>query len=349
MKSLSRINRRRFLKGTAAVTAAAGIGAPSIVRAADRELRILTWEGYAGPEWLDKFKSDTGATVNIVYAGSADEMFAKMQGSQAADFDLVSFDTSLFPRYIDAKLIQPMDPSKIPNIKNIAPEFADVKAVMRGDERYGLPFAWGSLPLVYDTSAFPTAPESWEVMWDEQYAQQMLWMDDANNSITLGALIVGAANPYQLTDDDFAKIKEKLIAQKKLSLSYYAGFDDGVNLFAQNGIKLMFSMGEPQVPALVKKGIPAALTIPKEKAVGWLDCWELSAGAKDVDLAYAWMNSCMESAVGEILTVKNGYGNTTNVDVNKAAGMTYGDKLSWLETAENYEKRVAVWNEIKAS
>ncbi|MBM3520418.1 MAG: extracellular solute-binding protein [Alphaproteobacteria bacterium] len=151
MKSLSQINRRHFLKGTAAA-AAASIAAPAIVRAADRELRILTWEGYAGPEWLDKFKSDTGATVNIVYAGSADEMFAKMQGSQAADFDIVSFDTSLFPRYIDAKLIQPMDPSKIPNIKNIASEFAGVEAVMRGDDRYGLPFAWGSLPLVYDTA-----------------------------------------------------------------------------------------------------------------------------------------------------------------------------------------------------
>ena len=117
MKNLPQINRRHFLMGTAAATAAAGIGAPAIVRAADRELRILTWEGYAEPEWLDKFKADTGATVNIVYAGSADEMFAKMQGSQGADFDLVSFDTSLFPRYIDAKLIQPIDPSKIPNMQ----------------------------------------------------------------------------------------------------------------------------------------------------------------------------------------------------------------------------------------
>ena len=75
-------------------------------------------------------------------------------------------------------------------------------------------------------------------------------MDDANNSITLGALIVGVANPYKLTDEDFAKVKAKLIEQKKLLLSYYAGFDDGVNLFAQNGIKLMYSMGEPQVPGL---------------------------------------------------------------------------------------------------
>jgi putative spermidine/putrescine transport system substrate-binding protein/spermidine/putrescine transport system substrate-binding protein len=339
----AKITRRAVLTGTAALLAA-----PAIVRAQARELRILTWEGYAEPEWLDKFKSDTGATVNVVYSGSADEMFAKMQGSQGADFDLVSFDTSLFPRYVEAKIIQPFDTAKIPNLKNLGPEFQAVKAVMRGEERYGVPFAWGSLPLVYDTAEFATPPESWEVMWDQKYAQQMLWQDDANNSITLGALIVGAANPYQLTDDDFAKIKAKLIEQKKLLLSYYAGFDDGVNLFAQNGIKLMYSMGEPQVPALNKKGVKAALAIPKEKAVGWLDCWELSAGVKDKDLAHAWINACLDPAVGKALTEKHNYGNTTNTDINKTAGLTYGDRLSWLETAENYEKRVAVWNEIKA-
>jgi spermidine/putrescine-binding protein len=342
------LDRRKFLIGTA-VLASASVASPAVLRAADKELRILTWEGYAEPEWLDPFKQATGATVNIVYSGSADEMFAKMQGSQGADFDLVSFDTSLFPRYVDAKLIQPFDMSKIPNFGNLAPEFQAVEAVMRGDARYGIPFAWGSLPLVYDATEFPTAPESWEVMWDPKYAQQMLWQDDANNSITLGALIVGVANPYKLTDEDFEKVKAKLIEQKKLLLSYYAGFDDGVNLFAQNGIKLMYSMGEPQVPALKKKGVNAALTIPKERAVGWLDCWELSAGVKDTDLAHAWINACLEKSTGKVLTEKLGYGNTTNLEVNKTAGLTYGDRLSWLETAENYEKRVATWNEIKAA
>ncbi len=347
MISMKTIDRRRFLVSSAALAGAA-VAAPAVLRAQTRELRILTWEGYAEPEWLEPFKQSTGATVNVVYSGSADEMFAKMQGSQGADFDLVSFDTSLFPRYVNAKLIQPFDTSKIPNLANLAPEFQSVAAVMQGQDRYGIPFAWGSLPLVYDADAFPTPPESWEVMWDPQYAQQMLWQDDANNSITLGALIVGAANPYQLTDDDFAKIKAKLIEQKKLLLSYYAGFDDGVNLFAQNGIKLMYSMGEPQVPALKKKGINAALTIPKERAVGWLDCWELSAGVKDKELAHAWINACLDQAVGKVLTEKLNYGNTTNLEVNKSAGLTYGDRLSWLETAENYEKRVATWNEIKA-
>ena len=72
--------------------------------------------------------------------------------------------------------------------------------------------------------------------------------------------------PINLTDEEFEKVKEKLIEQKKLLLSYYAGFDDGVNIFAQNGIKLMFSMGEPQVPALEEEGRQCGAHHPEGEA-----------------------------------------------------------------------------------
>ncbi|WP_119274535.1 extracellular solute-binding protein [Taklimakanibacter deserti] len=341
------LTRRDFMAVAGAT--AATLAAPSILRAQDKALRILTWEGYAEPDWVEPFKQATGASVNIVYTGSVDEMFAKMQGSKGADFDVVAFDTSSFARYIDGDLIQPLDMAKIANAQHIVPSFQKVEPIMRGDKHYGVPFAWGSLPLVYDTEAFPSAPESWAVMWDEQYVQQMIALDDANNSVVLAALVLGLKDPYKLSDDEFNQVKEKLIAQKKLLLTYYAGFDDGVNIFAQNKIKLMFSMGEPQVPALQAKGVKAALTIPKEGAIGWLDCWVVSAGAKDVDLAHQWINACLDKKVGNILTTKKSYGNTTDDAANKKAGMTYGDRLSWLLTPENFEKRVALWNEVKAS
>lgn len=342
------LDRRKFLAGS---TAAAGfmLAAPSVLRAQAGELRVLTWEGYAAPEWLEPFKQATGANVNVVYVGSADEMFAKMQGSNGADFDVVSFDTSIFARYIEANLLAPLDMSKLLNAANLAPEFRNVPAIMRGDKVFGVPFGWGSLPLIYDKAAFPTAPDSWEVMWDPQYAQQMIAQDDANNSVTLGAIVLGIKDPFNLTDEQFEAVKQKLIEQKQLLLTYYAGFDDGVNIFSQSGVKLMYSMGEPQVAALKAKGVDAALAIPKEGAIGWLDCWSMSAGAKNTDLAHQWINACLDKSVGKVLTEKSGYGNTTNVEVNQAAGMTYGDRLVWLLTAENYEKRVQIWNEVKAS
>ena len=341
------INRRQALTGAAAVVAA-----PLVIRkawAASRSLRIMCWEGYAEPEWLDPFKKQYDADVSVSYAGSVDEMFAKMQGSKGADFDLISVDTSGFDRYIKAELIRPLDMAKIPNAANLSPAFQKVPPTMRGDTHYGVPFAWGSLPLVYDKAQFDAAPDSWEVMWDPANAQKLIALDDANNSITLGAMVLGIKEPFNLSDAQFDQVKEKLIAQKKLLLTYFAGFDEGVNIFAQSKIKAMFSMGEPQVASLKEKGVDAAMTIPKEGAIGWLDCWEMSAGAADTDLAYAWINACLDKKVGTILSDDKSYGNTTNEEANVRNGFTYADKLTFLLTPENFDKRVQVWNEVKAA
>jgi spermidine/putrescine-binding protein len=317
---------------------------------ASGELRILTWEGYADPAWVKPFEAAHGVTTSIVYVGSVDEMFAKMRGSKGQDYDVVAFDTSTFKRYESANLIAPIDPTKVPNLSRLAPAFQNVAPVMLNGKRYGVPFAWGSLPLVYDRKAFPKgAPDSWTIFWDPNYAQQLIALDDANNWIVTTALVLGYKDPFNLTDAQFAAIKQKLIEAKKLLLTYYAGFDDGVNIFAQGGVKAMFSMGEPQVPALRKKGIDAALTIPKEGAVGWLDCWTISAGARNSDLAHAWINAVLAPGVGAILGEREGYGNTVDQEINKKVGLTYADKLVFLQTPENFAKRVALWNDVKAA
>ena len=342
------ITRRAFAAGAAALPLAAATGRTA--RAATGELRILTWEGYAEPDWVKPFEAAHNVKTTIAYVGSVDEMFAKMQGSKGVDYDVVAFDTSTFKRYIDANLIQPVDPAKVPNLDRLAPAFREVPAVLRGDKRYGVPFAWGSLPLVYDKKAFPDGPPpSWDIFWDPKYAQQMIALDDANNWIVTAALVLGIKDPFNLTDAQFAAVKDKLIAAKKLLLTYYAGFDDGVSIFAQGGVKVMFSMGEPQVPSLKKKGIDAALTIPKEGAVGWLDCWTISAGARDPALAHAWLNAVLAPGVGTILGDREGYGNTVDQAENEKVGLTYADKLVFLQTPESFDKRVALWNEVKAA
>jgi putative spermidine/putrescine transport system substrate-binding protein/spermidine/putrescine transport system substrate-binding protein len=346
--SRTRITRRQFGKlGLAA--AAASVTAPRIVRAAG-PLRVLTWEGYADDPWVARFEEMTGAKANVAYTGSVDEMFARMQGSQGADADVLAFDTGSFKRYVEQKLIQPVDAAKLPNRKNLDPAFQEVPAIVFDGQTYGAPFAWGSLPLIYDQAAFPDGPpDSWGVMWDEANAQQMIVLDDANNNVVNTAIYLGYEDKFNLSDEQFAAIKAKLIEQKKLVLTYYAGFEDGVNIFAQGGVKLMFSMGEPQVGMLKERGIDAAMTIPKEGAVGWLDCWVMSVGAQDRDLAHAWIDLMLQKEVGTYITAKAGYANTTDVEANNKAGFDYADKLTILEAPENFQKRTELWNEVKAA
>jgi putative spermidine/putrescine transport system substrate-binding protein/spermidine/putrescine transport system substrate-binding protein len=340
------LNRRQAL-----AAGAAALAMPFIARSAfaARELRIFTWEGYGEPQWVGPFEEKTGAKAKIAYTLSVDEMFAKMQASKGGDYDVIAFDTSMFKRYIDDGLVQPIDVGRIPNAANLVPAFQHVAPIRRGDKQYGMPFAWGSIPLIYDKGTFPAAPESWEVMWDPQYSQQMIALDDTNNYLVTVAIALGIKDPFNWTDSDFDLVKKKAIEQKALLLTYYNGNDGGVDIFASSGIKLMLSAGEPQLPALVKRGVNAGLTIPKEGAIGWLDNWTITAGATDLDLAHAWIDVCLDKSVGAALSDKAHYGNVTDQAANERNGYTYGDRLVWLQSPEDWNRRVKLWNEIKAS
>src|SRR5581483_1650658 len=174
------ISRRQFNQGMAAAAAVAStlVAAPRLARAA-ADLRILTWEGYADDTWKKPFEAAHGVTCNVSYVGSVDEMFAKMQRSKGADYDVVAFDTSSFKRYLEQNLIHEIEFSKLPHVANLPAAFQNVAPTMKDGKHYGIPFAWGSLPLIYDKKAFPNgAPDSWNVMWDPQYAQQMIALDD---------------------------------------------------------------------------------------------------------------------------------------------------------------------------
>ena len=312
---------------------------------AAQEVRLFSFEGYAEPEWVEPFTAETGCEVSVAYTGSVDEMFAKMVGSDGADYDLISIDTSIIQRYLDQGLIIPFDMSKVPNTANLLPSFSAVAEVMSGGETYGVAIAWGSLGLIYDKAAFPNGVDSWGALWSSDNAGHVLALDDANNNVTNAAIILGLDDPFNLSDADFDAVKQKLIEQKQYLISYYAGFEEGVNMWDSSEATLMFSMGEFQTVELANRGYDVVYSIPKEGGIGWLDTWALSKGVKDSECAHQWVNHYLNGHTGPTMTEKNGYGNTTD----ESPGLDYADKLVWLRPVENFDRRVKVWNEVKAA
>ncbi len=331
--------RSREWKLAAALVLAAG------TQASAQEVRLFSFEGYSEPEWVEPFTAATGCEVSVAYTGSVDEMFAKMVGSDGADYDLVSIDTSIVQRYLDQGLIIPFDMSQVPNTSNLLPAFGSVAEVMSGGETYGVPIAWGSLGLIYDSEAFPDGVGSWEALWSPENAGHVLALDDANNNVTNAAIVLGIEDPFNLSDADFEAVKMKLIEQKQYLISYYAGFEEGVNIWDSSEATLMFSMGEFQAVALANRGYDVVYSIPDEGGIGWLDTWALSKGVQDSACAHQWVNHYLDGVTGPAMTAKNGYGNTTN----ESPGLDYADRLVWLRPVEDFDRRVSVWNEVKAA
>lgn len=339
---------RRWLM--AAMFAAAGMTwLPQAGRAAARELRILAWDGYADKDWIAEFDKQYDADVKVVFAQTDDEIWSKIKGSDGRDFDLFAVNTAELQRYIDAGLATPHDLTKLPNHKDALPQFADltkVGGVSRDGKIYGIPFAFDSIGLIYDTTKVNPPPTSMEILWDPKYKGKILAYDASAHNFSFAALAAGIKTPFNLTDAQFADLKTKLIDLQKNVLSYYQSSDEALKIYQDNDVALIFAnFGQQQIKQMLAAGAPVKYIVPQEGALAWLDTWALSKGARDPDLAEAWVNFVIQKKIGELLTQRQGFGNT----VSPLANAQPSDQLIYLLPVENPQKRSDLWNEVRAA
>jgi putative spermidine/putrescine transport system substrate-binding protein len=314
-----------------------------------KELRILSWEGYADPDWVAAFEKQYDADVSVVYVGTDDEIWAKIKGSEGEDFDLFAINTAQLQRYIDAGLTTPYDLDQVPNQKKTLPRFQDlgkVTGVTRDGKVYAIPYAFDSIGLIYDTEKVDPAPTSMEVLWDPKYQGRVLAYDNGEHNFSFTALTMSAENPFQLSDQQLEEIKAKLIDLKHNVLTFYTTPDEALQLYENNDVALIWAnYGQQQVKAMQDAGAPIKYVNPKEGALAWLDTWALTKGVRDKELAEAWVNFTLQPEISGALSERTGFGNTVKPFGSAGAD----DKLVWLEAVENPTKRADLWNEVKAT
>ncbi len=83
-------------------------------------LKVVAWEGYTENQWVKPFEKQSGCKIQHQYAGSSDEMYNLMKKN--AGYDLVSASGDASNRLIASGLVQPIDPSTIPDWKQLTPQ-----------------------------------------------------------------------------------------------------------------------------------------------------------------------------------------------------------------------------------
>ena len=339
---------KRLLRGAALAIGLASAG-PLAAPVAAEPLRVLAWEGYADPDWVKEFTVETGIDVNVVFIGTDDEIWAKIKGSEGKDFDVMAVNTAQLQRYIDAKLVTPWDLSAIPNQKEVLPRFRDLDKI-RGETRdgkvYGIPFAFDSIGLIYNTDKVKPEPTSMSILWDPQYKGKVLAYDNGEHNFSFTALTMGIVDPFHLTPEQMTAVKAKLGELKKNVLSFYTTADEAQQIYQNNDVALIWAnYGQQQLKALEKVGAKVAYVNPSEGALSWLDNWAMTSGVRDKTAAAKWVNFLLQKKISGALTERTGFGNT----VVPSGSAKESDKLVWLDAVEDPTKRSDLWNEVKAA
>jgi len=132
----------------AATEAATATPAPT----PEAELYIYNYADYIGDTVIADFEKKYGIKVQYDFFDTYDTMTAKI-GSGQSGYDVTFATSTDVPGFLERGLIQPLDPSLIPNVANLAPEWADPS--YDPGNAHSIPYMWWTTGIAYDTERIP--------------------------------------------------------------------------------------------------------------------------------------------------------------------------------------------------
>ena len=310
-------------------------------------LSLLVWEGYADPSFLKAFEDAHHCKVVASYMGSSDELVAKLRGGSAGNYDVISPSSDVATSIVRAGLAAPLDLSKIPAYPQLSARLRESPLVKANGQTYGVPFVWGPNPLLYDTDAFPKAPESWSDLWNPKLKGKIsLW--DELSSVYMAAQVLGYDKPdpsqlYNLSDEQLEAVKKKLIELKPNVRKYWTTGGELTNLFQNHEITA--AMGWPLMTVQLRKlNYPIGETIPKENTTGWIDHLMITAASSHKELAQAFLEYMVEPETQKLVTDVTHY---TPANPGTAKLLTPDEvKSLHLDDPDAYMKRIYFWQDV---
>lgn len=274
------------------------------------QVNIVAWAGYIERgdtdkafDWVTQFEADTGCKVNVKTAATSDEMVALMN---EGGFDLVTASGDASLRLIAGKRVQEVNTDLIPSWKDIDPRLQDAEWHTVDGKHYGVPYQWGANVLMFNTDTFKTAPDSWNVVFEEvtlddgqsnkgriQAFDGPIYIADAALYLMTTTPELGITDPYELNEDQYAAVLDLLRQQRSIVNRYWHDAFVQMDDFTNEGVVASGSWPF-QVNILQSKEAPIASVVPKEGATGWADTTMMHVDSENPNCAYLWMEHSIQ-------------------------------------------------------
>jgi len=291
------LGRRSFVAGAAALTA--GIATGLRLAFADTQVVWVGWQGYDEPLKLGSFLADNGISLATTYINTNEEIITRLQAGGAGQTDLITIYFGHIPILVAADLLEPIDESKLPGIKDVFPEFLNVDPIRRDGKLYAMPFTWGTLSMIYDPAAAPK-PTSWKDCLKEEFKGKVSLVDDATGLLaTWAPIVTGTKTPTRITMDELKKTVDFLIEIKKNHARTLASsYGEATDMFARGEVVTSAIGWDAMVGFAAAKDKKLDFAIPEEGVMVFMDTVAIPKGAPHLDLAYKMLEQCI-SAQGQ--------------------------------------------------
>ncbi|MEI8267821.1 MAG: extracellular solute-binding protein, partial [Betaproteobacteria bacterium] len=160
-----------------AVSLAALSGA-AVAQEEEKVLNIYNWSDYIGDDVIARFEKETGIKVRYDVFDNNEIVHAKLVAGKTG-YDIVVPSSNWAKLQIDGGLLQKLDKSKIPNLRNIDPGIQSQLGKMDPGNDYMVNWLWGyttvgiNVEKVRAALGGPLPDNVWELVFKPEYISKL--------------------------------------------------------------------------------------------------------------------------------------------------------------------------------
>ena len=251
----------------------------------DREVTVYSWGEYIDESLIDEFEAATGITVNYRTVPSNEELYSQLQQG-AITPDVIVPSDYMISQLIEEDWLQPLDYSKIPNFDKIADRFKNLS--YDPENLYTVPYTWGTLGIIYNTAMVDEPITSWNVMFDDSYAGNVILIDNSRDAFGMALYYLGYS--VNTTDEDEIREAAALVSNAWSEGVYQGKTMDGIFQIMEGGNAAIGTYYAGDYLSMLENNEDLAYVIPDEGSNWFVDAMCILKNAKNVDEAHEWIN-----------------------------------------------------------
>jgi len=306
--------KKRLAGLLAAILVTAGLATTA---SADEEkiLNIYNWSDYIAPDTIANFEKETGIKVRYDNFDSNETLHAKLVAGRTG-YDIVVPSSGWAGIQIRGGLLQKLDKSKIPNLKNLDPEIEAQLAKVDPGNQYLVDWLWGYTTVGINVDKvkkalgdMPLPDNVWDLVFNPKYMSKLKscgvsFLDDGSEVVPPALHYMGkpidTKNPadYQAAYKLLSKIRPYVTL---FSSSGYINDMANGNICVALGWSGDMSIAR-QRAITNKSGQNIEVLIPKDGGLAFFDTMAIPADAPHPENAMKWINYILQPKVDASLT-----------------------------------------------
>lgn len=248
-----------------------------------KEVNVYNWGEYIDESIFADFEKETGIKVNYSTFTSNEAMYSVLK-TGGSDYDVIIPSDYMVSRLISEGMLEKLNFDNIPNYNLIDDNYK--KLAYDPNDDYSVAYMSGVVGIIYNTRLIQEEVTSWDALFDEKYADQILMFDNSRDALAIALLKLG----YSVNTTDEAELNEafELLAQQKPLVQAYVM--DQIFDKLESGEAAIGPYYAGDYLTMVENNPDLMFVIPQEGTNRFVDAMCIPKGAANKENAEAFIN-----------------------------------------------------------